>query len=155
MFRDVKLRGSKRGTGVASTADSLANFERTERAPKRVAESEAQSRPPKKTGANPTTRKRELWPSKEQPLREILPVSSSDSFSGSYGRSGGPAGTPMTEDDFEDEDIDKLAKGRSKRKKVGHVDLARAREIVKQSEEAFQLLKEREEAAEKAAREAQ
>jgi hypothetical protein len=59
------------------------------------------------------------------------------------------------EDDFEDKDVNKLAKGRSKRKKVGHVDLAWAREIVKQSEEALQLLKEREEAVEKAAREAQ
>jgi hypothetical protein len=57
----------------------------------------------------------------------------------------------MTEDDFEDKDVDKLAKGRSKQKKVGHVDLARAREIVKQSEEALQFLKERKEAAEKAA----
>jgi hypothetical protein len=62
-------------------------------------------------------------------------------------------GTPVTDDDFEDKDVDKLAKGRSKRKKVGHVDLARAREIVQQREEALQLLKEREEAAKKASRE--
>jgi hypothetical protein len=34
MFKDVKLRGSKRGMGVALVADSLANSERTKRAPK-------------------------------------------------------------------------------------------------------------------------
>jgi hypothetical protein len=155
MFRDVKLWGSKRGTGMVSAADSLANSVRTERAPKRVAESKAQSQLPKKTGANPVARKRGLWPPKEQPLWEISPVSSSDSFSGSFGRPGGPAGTPVMDDDFEDKDVDKLVKGRSKRKKVGHVDLVWVREIVKQSEEALQLLKEKEEAAEKATWEAQ
>jgi hypothetical protein len=41
MFREAKLRGSKKGTGVALAADSLVNSERTERAPKRVVESEA------------------------------------------------------------------------------------------------------------------
>jgi hypothetical protein len=70
MFRDVKLRGSKRGTGVALAADSLVNSVRTEQAPKRVAESKAQSDPPKKSGANLAARKRGLRPPKEQLLSQ-------------------------------------------------------------------------------------
>jgi hypothetical protein len=43
MFRDVKLRSLKKTTGgaSASVADSLATSERTEKLPKKTAESEA------------------------------------------------------------------------------------------------------------------
>jgi hypothetical protein len=43
----------------------------------------------------------------------------------------------VTDDNFEEEDVDKIVKGRSKRKKVGHVDLTRARKIVQQCKEAL------------------
>ena len=96
-----------------------------------------------------------MQPPKDQLLRGISPVSNSSSFSRNSGRPGGPASSPVIDVNFNNEDIDKLVKGKSKRKKVGHADLAQARETIKQSEEALQVLKEREETTEKAAREAQ
>ena len=102
MFREVKLQAPKKGT--ASTADSLATSERTKRVTKPVAETEAQSRPPRKIAVNPKATKR-LLPKKKELLPAISDVSSSDSFSRSSGRPDALASTPMTEDEFNEEDV--------------------------------------------------
>jgi hypothetical protein len=126
MFRDVKLRSLKKtiGGASASVADSLATFERTEKLPKKTIESEAQSWPPKKTIPIGGTRKRGHKTTGEKVARVESPSSSSDSFSGSTTAPPCPTGTPVTEEDFSGDDVDKLAAGRSKRKKVDEDDLA-------------------------------
>jgi hypothetical protein len=156
MFRDVKLRSLKKTTGgaSASVADSLATSERIENLPKKTAEFEAQLRPPKKSVLVVGTRKRGHKTTGEKVARVESPFSSSDSFSGSTAAPPCPTGTPVTEDDFSGNDVDKLAAGRSKRKKVDEDDLARrmlVKDVMRQSREALEVLKAREEAAEKGA----
>jgi hypothetical protein len=114
MFRDVKLRGAKKSTVGASVADSLAMSERTDKSGKRAAESEAHSRPPKKSAAaSPAPKKQLLRQRLPAPKREVSSESSSDSYTGSFV----PPGTPNSDDDFEGTEVDKVGAGRSKRKK--------------------------------------
>ena len=60
----------------------------------------------------------------------------------------------MTEEDFSGDNVDKLAAGRSKRKKVDEDDLTRRmsmKDMMRQSYEALEVLKAGEKAVEKAA----
>ena len=143
MFREVKLRAPKKAT------DSVATSERTGGASKRLPEFEAQSRPPKNPAVHARATKRALKKPKLQTLAEISDVSSSDSVSGSSARPGAPTGSPVSGDDFDEEDM-----GRNKRTKLGHGDTARAKDLLQKTREPLQALKEKAEAAEKAAQDA-
>jgi hypothetical protein len=83
-----------------------------------------------------------------------MPSSSSDSFSGSTAAPPCPTGTPVIEEDFSGDNVDKLAAERSKRKKVDEDDLARrmlVKDVMFQSREALEVLKTWEEPVEKGA----
>jgi hypothetical protein len=123
--------------------------ERTEKLPKKTTESEAQLWPPKKSVPIGGTRKQGHKATGEKVARVESPSSSSDSFSGSTAAPPCPTGTPVIEEDFSGDDVDKLAAGRSKRK-VDEDDLARrmsVKDVMLQSREALEILKAREEAA--------
>lgn len=62
-------------------------------------------------------------------------------------------GTLVTKEDFSGDDVDKLAVGRSKQKKVDEDDLARrmSKDVMRQSRKALEMLKAREEATKKGA----
>jgi hypothetical protein len=84
----------------------------------------AQPPSPKKSGPNPGARKCGLRAPREKLSRNVAASSSSDSYSGSTIPPTCPAGTPVSDDAFEDDDVNRLVKGKSKRKKVDQDDLA-------------------------------